>query len=614
MIIYAEEEEVVEGKVDRQGRAAIKGKHGGFSASLFVLAMYAFENMATLPLAVNLVTYFNTEMHMDLAEAANTLTNFMGSSYILSLGVAFLADTVIGRYKANIVAGIVECLGFAVLALQAHFPKLKPPPCNIFDRTSVCEKVDGGNAALLYTGLYLIAAGTAGVKAALPSHGADQFDEKDPKESRQMSSFFNCLLLSICVGGVVSLTLIVWVQTNKGWDWGFGVPTIAMLLAVLSFLAGIPFYRFHVSKGTNALVEIVQVYVAAFRNRNLSLPDSPEELYEIDRDKESGMEVEFVPHRDIFRFLDKAAIQTPLPPPHFDSSNPCPWKLCRVTQVENAKIILGMIPIFLTTFIMSTCLAQLQTFSIQQGLTMDTRIGNALKIPPASLPIFPVIFLIIVIPVYDRLFVPLARKITGHPNGIPHLQRIGIGLVFSAISMSIAAILEVKRKQTAKRHGMLDAIPLLQPLPISVLWLSFQYFIFGIADMFTYVGLLEFFYSESPKALKAISSSFLWCSLAIGYFFSTVLVEVVNSATYGLTKSKGWLAGNNLNRNHLDLFYWLLAVLSMINFLNYLYWASWYKYRPQSSREVATANILGSTTTGKVADNVDGKSVIEMGN
>lgn len=68
--------------------------------------------------------------------------------------------------------------------MQVHYTKLKPPVCNIFDSASRCEKIDGANAALLFIGLYMLAAGSASVKAALPSHGADQFDEKDPEEAR----------------------------------------------------------------------------------------------------------------------------------------------------------------------------------------------------------------------------------------------------------------------------------------------------------------------------------------------------------------------------------------------------------------------------------------------
>lgn len=163
------------------------------------------------------------------------------------------------------------------------------------------------------------------------------------------------------------------------------------------------------------------------------------------------------------------------------------------------------------------------------------------------------------------------------------LKRVGVGLVLSALSMTAASILEVKRKQVAQEHNMLDAIPVLQPLPISVFWLSIQFFIFGIADMFTYVGLLEFFYSQAPKELKSVSSCFLWTSMSIGYFLSSIIVKIVNKATKKVTNSGGWLVGNNFNRNHLNLFYLMLAVLSCLNFCVYLVVASKYKYRVQKS-------------------------------
>lgn len=71
---------------------------------------FAFENMATLALAVNLVTYFNTIMHYKIADAANSLTNFMGTSYILSIVVAYLADGWLGRFKSAIISLTIEFL------------------------------------------------------------------------------------------------------------------------------------------------------------------------------------------------------------------------------------------------------------------------------------------------------------------------------------------------------------------------------------------------------------------------------------------------------------------------------------------------------------------------
>lgn len=143
--------------------------------------------------------------------------------------------------------------------IQAHYPKLKPQVCNMFDQQSHCETVGGGNAALLYVALYILAIGSAGIKAALPSHGADQFDEKDPKEAMQMSSFFNHLLLGVCVGGAASLTLIVWIQDYKGWDWGLGISSAAIFFMIIIFTAGLPLYRVHIVSGSSAIVQILQV-------------------------------------------------------------------------------------------------------------------------------------------------------------------------------------------------------------------------------------------------------------------------------------------------------------------------------------------------------------------
>ncbi|XP_062093299.1 protein NRT1/ PTR FAMILY 4.5-like [Humulus lupulus] len=575
--------ECVDGKVDWKGRTALKYKHGGLRASLLILGTFGLENVATLALSVNLITYFVAILHFKVADGANHLTNFMGTSYILSILMAILADTLIGRFKITVISACLEFMGLVLLTIQARKPELRPPPCNLADPTATCEELSGGNKALLFVGLYMLACGSGGVKAGLPAHGADQFEEKDPKEAKQMSSFFNSLLLALCLGGAISLTLLVWIQDNKGWDWGFGVSTIAVFLSIFVFVSGMPTYRFQTIQANNAMVQIIQVYVAAVRNRNLSLSEDPSDLYEINQDKEAALEADFLPHTNAFRCLDKAAI--------IQENTTSPWRLSRVTQVENAKTLLGMLPIFGCTIIMTLCLAQLQTFSIGQAQTMDRSvISSSFKIPPASLAILPVIFLIIIIPIYDRLAMPFLRRLTGVPTGITHLQRIGVGLILSAISMAVAAILEVKRKAVARDNGLLEAIPQVQALPISIFWLSFQYFIFGIADMFTYVGLLEFFYSEAPKALKSFSTCFLWTSMALGYFCSTVLVKIVNSATKGSTRSGGWLAGNNININHLNLFYWLLSIMSLINFSIYLFVAKRYKYRVQLNTSPTNEN------------------------
>ncbi|XLS93828.1 hypothetical protein HN51_069836 [Arachis hypogaea] len=84
------------------------------------------------------------------------------------------------------------------------------------------------------------------------------------------------------------------ISTSDGiGDLGFWIGTIAMLLGIIIFAAALPLYRIHPAKGTSALLEIVQVYVAAIRNRRLTVPEDPTELYAIEQDREATLETKF---------------------------------------------------------------------------------------------------------------------------------------------------------------------------------------------------------------------------------------------------------------------------------------------------------------------------------
>ncbi|KAI3761174.1 hypothetical protein L1987_51585 [Smallanthus sonchifolius] len=539
---------------------------------MFVYAMIGLENMAFISMAVSLVTYFYGYMNFSLTKSATTLTNFSGTAYLLSLFGGFISDTYLSRFKTCILFASFEVVGYALLAVQAHFQQLRPIPCNA-SLGNQCEPAERGQEAILFTGLYLIAFGTSGIKAALPSLGADQFDESDPRELKSLASYFNWLLFSITTGAVFGVTFVVWISSNQGWDWGFSVCSVAVLVAALFLLMGKSMYRNYVPKGS-PIIRILQVFAVAIKNRNIPIPEMTEELHEI-HDKESGVSTDILQRTDQFRCLDRAAVIRS----ELDASElrlPGTWKLCTVTQVEETKILIRMLPIILSTIFMNTCLAQLQTFTIQQSTTMDRNL-HGFKVPGPSVPVIPLAFMSILIPFYDRIFVPLVRRFTGIPTGIRHLQRIGVGLVLATISMAVAGIVETRRKSVAIENNMVDS---LEPLPLTVFWLGFQYAIFGVADMFTLVGLLEFFYEESSSGMKSLGTAISWCSMAFGYYTSSIVVEVVNKV------SNGWLASNNLNRDKLNYFYWLLSGLSLVNFGIYLMCASWYKYKKVGIKQI----------------------------
>ncbi|KAF5730731.1 Peptide transporter PTR1 [Tripterygium wilfordii] len=532
---------------------------GGFRASMFIFAFSALENMGFIANTDSMVLYFIDVMNFDVPSASNTLTNLAGSTFLLSLVGGFVSDTYLNRLHTVLLFGILEILGLALLTIQARYESLHPEYCGGKSRS-----VEGGIAVLmLYASLILLALGSGGVRGALVVLGADQFDQKDPEEAKGLATFFNWLRLSTVMGGAVGVTAIVWVSTTKKWYWGFFISTVVASAGYVVLAAGKPFFRLQ-APGESPILRIAKAITVigwAIKNRKLPLPDKPEVLYEND-DKESTEEK--IGYTNQFRFLDKAAIVVP------EGSEAA---ICRVSQVEEVKILIRMLPILGSTIIMNTCSAQLQTFSVQQGNIMDLHLGS-LEVPAASVPVIPLVFTCILLPAYEFLFVPFARKITHHPSGITQLQRVGVGLVLSAISMAVAGIVEVKRRdQTKKDIGN----------PISVFWLSFQYGISGIADMFTLVGMLEFFYKEAPACMRSLSTSFTYLSLSFGYFLSSVFVDLINAITKRVAapSRKGWIEGTNLNDNNLNLFYWFLAILSCLNFINYLFWASWYKYKAE---------------------------------
>lgn len=575
MEMEQEQSNIWEGYVDWKKKPAIKGQHGGMLAASFVLVVEVMENLAYLANASNLVLYLIQHMHFSPSKSANHVTNFMGTAFLLALLGGFLSDAFFTTYQIYLISALIEFLGLVILTIQARSSSLKPPECNPTQGTLLCQEVHGAKAAMLFLGLYLVALGVGGIKGSLPSHGAEQFDDNTIKGRKQRSTFFNYFVFCLAIGALIAVTFVVWIEDNKGWEWGFGISTLTILLSIPVFMAGSSFYRNKIPSGS-PLTTIFKVLIGAMLNNciarspsnaivNMSLsPNDTDQQQTVTKDLP---QIE-TPSSSL-KFLNKAVVNKPA----------YTFLRCSVKQVEDVKIVLRVLPIFGCTIMLNCCLAQLSTFSVQQASTMNTKIGS-LKVPAASLPVFPVMFIIFLAPIYDHIIIPFARKATKSETGVSHLQRIGIGLLFSIMAMAVAALVEIKRKRVVTRIGP-DSDH--DPLPISFLWIAFQYLFLGSADLFTLAGLMEFFFTEAPANMKSLATSLSFASLAMGYYLSTVIVSVVNRAT-GSSGNPGWLSGEDLNGYHLERFYWLMCVLSALNFLHYLFWANRYKYQSTGAR------------------------------
>jgi len=255
------------------------------------------------------------------------------------------------------------------------------------------------------------------------------------------------------------------------------------------------------------------------------------------------------------RFLDKACI---------NRGKDGAWSHCSAAKVEETKIVLRMLPLFISSMIGYVSSPIILTFTVQQGGLTNTRLGK-IHISPATLFIIPIAFQTVMLAIYDRFVVPFLRKRTGYAGGVTHLQRISLGFVSMILASVIAAVVERKRKEAAAAQ-------------MSLFWLAPQFFLLGVSDVTSFPGLLEFFNSEAPRGMKSIATALFWCEIGLASLLATFLVKAVNRATrHG--HHGGWLEGTSLDSSRLDLFYWVVAVVGSLAFLNYLYWAKKYVYR-----------------------------------
>ncbi|KAF6161413.1 hypothetical protein GIB67_009292 [Kingdonia uniflora] len=241
----------------------MRGCHGGILAASFVLVVEILENLAFLANASNLVLHLSKYMNLTPAKSADTVTNCMGTAFLLVLLRGFLSDAFFTAYRIYLMSAVIKFLvrivnnfssstsvcyfsdhrrsnltddekeskaeqmargdqgienelhmngedhttggdqaeGLLMLTLQARLPSLKPATCNPGTASSMCKDVSGGKAAFLYFGLYLIALGVGGIKRSLPAHGAEQFNEETLQGKKQRSTFFNYFcILPLCWG------------------------------------------------------------------------------------------------------------------------------------------------------------------------------------------------------------------------------------------------------------------------------------------------------------------------------------------------------------------------------------------------------------------------------
>lgn len=547
----------------------------------FIIGNEVFEKLGIIGTLSNLLVYLTAVFNMKSITAATIINVFGGTTNFGTFIAAFLCDSYFGRYK-TLGFSIIACfLGSVVMQLTSAIPSLHPAPCSNGPDT-LCKGPTTGQVLFLMTGLGLLIIGAGGIRPCNLAFGADQFNPNTESGKKGIDSFFNWYFFTFTFAQMVSLTLIVYIQSNVSWTIGLAIPAALMLLGTIVYFAGSRIYV-KVKASGSPLGSIAQVIAVSIKKRKLTPPKQPWlELYNYIPPKFMNSKLGYT---DQFRYLDKAAIMTEEDKLNPDGSPADPWKLCTMQQVEEVKCLVRVMPIWVAASFYYIAVIQQMTYPVFQALQSDRRLGsNNFEIPAASYVVFLMLGMTIFIPIYDRILIQFFKRITGKKGGITLLQRIGIGMFISVICMVVSAFIEERRRHIAltqptlgmaKRRGAISAMPGLFLIP--------QLMLAGTGEAFTAIGQVEFYYKQFPENMRSIAGSLYYCGLGLSNYLSTFLISVIHRTTRNASTGN-WLP-EDLNDGRLDYFYFTIAGLQLVNLVYFLICSNWYKYKGAGNNE-----------------------------
>lgn len=475
-----------------------------------------------------------------------TVSSWAGAGYLMPVLGAAVADSFWGKYKTVLAGLTISVVGMAMVTTSATLPSLRPPPCA--QQSAYCAPATLRQELLFFSGIYLCAVGIGAAKAVFISFAAEQFDDGDGRKS----SYFSWYYTAANMGMLTAATLLVWVQDKVSWGFGYGICASFVVVSVVGLAATVPMYRILPPAGS-PLKGVLQVLVASSRKVKLTVPRDAAELYEGEDVKNPLLHSplhERLQHTDQFRSLDKAAMVTD---EDLEGGDHRPWRLCTVTQVEELKTLLRLIPIWLTSAVYFLANTQAQTTFVQQGTKTDSRItigAVSISIPAASLTSIQTVCVAACVTLYNRA--------VAQSSPFTPLRLMGLGHATAAASVAVAACTEARRLRIATEGDSAAAAAM------GIAWLLPQYVVMAVSDASLSVGQLQFFYDQAPETMRGASTAFYFLSVSLGNLINSQLVTIVASVTAAGGRT-GWFPPE-LDDGHLDYYFLLVVAVATVNF------------------------------------------------
>ncbi|MCF2129368.1 peptide MFS transporter [Strepomyces sp. STD 3.1] len=180
---------------------------------LTLSGLEVWERFSFLGMQAILVLYFadsvaNEGLGMDAGTAASVSAAYGTLVYLVSVGGGWLADRILGSYRAVLWGGVLIALG--------HYSMAVP------------------TATMTWVGLGLISAGTGLLKPNVAAMVGKLYRTDDDRRDAGFALYY----MGINIGAFAGPLITGWLGEHQGWHWGFSAAAFGMTLGLIQYVVG----------------------------------------------------------------------------------------------------------------------------------------------------------------------------------------------------------------------------------------------------------------------------------------------------------------------------------------------------------------------------------------
>jgi POT family proton-dependent oligopeptide transporter len=418
--------------------------------------------------------------------AKDVFHSFVIGVYFFPLLGGWLSDRFFGKYNTVLWFSLVYCAGHACLALFES------------------------NRTGFFTGLFLIALGSGGIKPLVVSFVGDQFDQSNKHRARVV---FDAFYWIINFGSFFASLLMPLVLRNWGPAWAFGIPGILMFIATLIFWLGRRKYVHVPPAGhdPNGFLQVVRSALLRHGSGPGTVVAGVGVLGAVAFLLLWAVDAAIWP--DSWGFVITACLSLGLLIGAVGWGTSLQIERARASHpeeaIEGVRAVLRVLIVFaLVTPFWSLFDQKASTWVIQgQAMAMPTfawlpdGLASALRgwfASPSQMQALNPLFVMLLIPFNNLVLYPALRRWGMNPTP---LKRMGWGIALSGLSWILAGLIQLRLDSGAE---------------MSIGWQTLPYLLLTFGEVLVSATALEFAYSQAPHAMKGVIMAFWYLTSTFG--------------------------------------------------------------------------------------------------